>query len=55
MLYFPNFVVELLTYSPPIGVFYLMIWTPDKPEIDKAKCKCDCFDTVFRGRLIAAN
>ncbi len=31
------------------GVFYLKIWTPDKPNVDQANCKCDCFDTVFRG------
>ncbi|KAI8772530.1 uncharacterized protein LOC106063482 isoform X1 [Biomphalaria glabrata] len=33
-----------------IGVFYLKIWVPDKPPIDKQACTCSCFDTVFRGR-----
>ncbi|ELU02004.1 hypothetical protein CAPTEDRAFT_102797, partial [Capitella teleta] len=26
------------------------IWVPDKPVIDRAKCLCSCFDTIFRGR-----
>lgn len=33
-----------------IGIFYLKIWVPDKPPIDKQTCTCSCFDTVFRGR-----
>ncbi|GFO14060.1 hypothetical protein PoB_004056500 [Plakobranchus ocellatus] len=32
-----------------IGVFYLKIWVPDKPPVDKRACTCSCFDTVFRG------
>jgi len=32
-----------------LGVFY-HIWQPDKPTVDREKCTCDCFDTVFRGR-----
>ncbi|XP_041348737.1 uncharacterized protein LOC121368171 isoform X2 [Gigantopelta aegis] len=33
-----------------IGIFYKMIWVPDKPPIDRSGCTCSCFDTVFRGR-----
>ncbi|CAG5117828.1 unnamed protein product [Candidula unifasciata] len=33
-----------------IGVFYLKIWVPDKPPVDRQGCTCSCFDTVFRGR-----
>uniref|UniRef100_A0A0B6ZY17 Uncharacterized protein n=2 Tax=Arion vulgaris TaxID=1028688 RepID=A0A0B6ZY17_9EUPU len=33
-----------------IGVFYLKIWVPDKPPVDRRGCTCSCFDTVFRGR-----
>lgn len=33
-----------------IGVFYMKIWVPDKPPIDRYGCTCSCFDTVFRGR-----
>lgn len=32
-----------------IGIFY-RYWVPDKPVVNKARCACDCFDTVFRGR-----
>ncbi|XP_005097180.1 uncharacterized protein LOC101852763 isoform X1 [Aplysia californica] len=33
-----------------IGVFYMKIWVPDKPPIDKRECTCSCFDTIFRGQ-----
>lgn len=33
-----------------IGVFYMKIWVPDKPPIDRYGCTCSCFDTIFRGR-----
>ncbi|XP_050403665.1 uncharacterized protein LOC126819581 [Patella vulgata] len=36
-----------------IGVFYSMIWVPDKPPIDRSSCTCSCFDTIFRGRYEA--
>ncbi|XP_076435604.1 uncharacterized protein LOC143275411 isoform X2 [Babylonia areolata] len=41
--------VVLLPYLH-IGVFYMMIWVPDKPPVDRFGCTCSCFDTVFRGR-----
>lgn len=41
-------VIVLLPYLH-IGVFYLKIWVPDKPQIDRRSCTCSCFDTVFRG------
>ncbi|XP_074656679.1 uncharacterized protein LOC141909894 [Tubulanus polymorphus] len=25
------------------------IWTPNKPEVDKKTCTCECFDTVYKG------
>ncbi|KAK3769927.1 hypothetical protein RRG08_048138 [Elysia crispata] len=40
--------IVLLPYLH-IGVFYLKIWVPDKPQVDKRACTCSCFDTVFRG------
>jgi len=33
------------------GLFY-HIWSPDKPTVDRRRCTCDCFDTVFRGRVV---
>jgi len=33
-----------------IGVFYMMIWVPDKPKVNKNECTCNCFDTIFRGQ-----
>ncbi|KAL8595601.1 hypothetical protein ACOMHN_025638 [Nucella lapillus] len=41
--------VVLLPYLH-IGVFYMKIWVPDKPPVDRYGCTCSCFDTVFRGR-----
>lgn len=35
------------------GVFYLKIWVPDKPPIDRQGCTCSCFDTVFRGKDVS--
>ncbi|XP_021353523.1 uncharacterized protein LOC110450366 isoform X2 [Mizuhopecten yessoensis] len=26
-----------------------MIWVPDKDPVDKANCRCTCWDTVFKG------
>lgn len=42
------FIITLLPYIH-LGLFYY-IWSPDKPVVDRDKCSCDCFDTVFRGR-----
>ncbi|XP_076454002.1 uncharacterized protein LOC143289065 isoform X2 [Babylonia areolata] len=42
------FFVVLLPYLH-IGLFYMKIWVPDKPQIDRYGCTCSCFDTVFRG------
>ncbi|KAL8573700.1 hypothetical protein ACOMHN_018975 [Nucella lapillus] len=42
------FFVVLLPYLH-IGFFYMKIWVPDKPQIDRYGCTCSCFDTVFRG------
>ncbi|KAK7090640.1 hypothetical protein V1264_010406 [Littorina saxatilis] len=32
-----------------IGVLYMKLWAPDKPQIDRWGCTCSCFDTIFRG------
>ena len=32
-----------------LGVVNKMIWTPNKPVIDREKCKNTCFDTIFKG------
>jgi magnesium-transporting ATPase (P-type) len=40
--------IVLLPYLH-IGVFYY-IWSHDKPTVDRTRCSCDCFDTIFRGR-----
>ncbi|XP_025080095.1 uncharacterized protein LOC112555793 isoform X2 [Pomacea canaliculata] len=44
-----SFLIVILPYLH-IGVFYMKIWVPDKPKIDRYGCTCSCFDTVFRGR-----
>lgn len=41
-------IIALLPYLH-IGIFYLKIWVPGKPKVDRKKCRCSCFDTVFRG------
>lgn len=32
-----------------VGIFYLKVWVPNKPPVDKDNCTCSCFDTVFKG------
>jgi len=34
-----------------VSGFFYYIWSPDKPVVDRDKCSCDCFDTVFRGEF----
>ncbi|KAL5003898.1 hypothetical protein ScPMuIL_017354 [Solemya velum] len=46
--FFGATMVVLLPYLH-IGVFYMKIWVPDKPHINKKSCKCTCFDTIMRG------
>ncbi|XP_033760266.1 uncharacterized protein LOC117342281 [Pecten maximus] len=41
--------ITLLPYIH-IGIIHLKIWVPGKPKVDKNKCTCSCFDTVFRGQ-----
>ncbi|XP_067669462.1 uncharacterized protein [Haliotis asinina] len=48
-VFFGALVIIMLPFLH-IGVFYRLIWVPDKPPIDKYGCGCTCFDTVFRGR-----
>ncbi|KAL3831567.1 hypothetical protein ACJMK2_023306 [Sinanodonta woodiana] len=43
------FLVILLLPYIHIGIFHLKLWVPDKPAVDKEHCKCDCFDTVYKG------
>ncbi|KAK3592783.1 hypothetical protein CHS0354_003225 [Potamilus streckersoni] len=43
------FLVILLLPYIHIGILHLKFWVPDKPAVDKEHCKCDCFDTVYKG------
>ena len=29
----------------------MVLWTPNKPRVNKKNCTCSCFDTIFRGEL----
>ena len=30
----------------------MIIWTPNKPKVNRRNCTCSCFDTNFRGKTI---
>ncbi|XP_061183044.1 uncharacterized protein LOC133191313 [Saccostrea echinata] len=32
-----------------IGIVNNIIWVPEKPKVNRTRCHCDCFDTVFKG------
>ncbi|XP_062571178.1 uncharacterized protein LOC134233208 [Saccostrea cucullata] len=32
-----------------IGVIHKMIWVPNKTPVNRTGCRCDCFDTVYKG------
>ena len=36
-------------YFCVVGIVHKILWVPDKPPVNKAHCRCDCFDTVFKG------
>lgn len=31
------------------------MWVPNKKAIDREKCRCNCFDTVFKGKTFSCN
>ncbi|KAL5006780.1 hypothetical protein ScPMuIL_015586 [Solemya velum] len=32
-----------------IGIIHLYLWVPDKKAVNREDCRCNCFDTVFKG------
>ncbi|XP_061180327.1 uncharacterized protein LOC133188862 [Saccostrea echinata] len=32
-----------------IGIIHKMIWVPNKTPVNRTACRCDCFDTVYKG------
>ncbi|XP_048742425.1 uncharacterized protein LOC125655929 isoform X2 [Ostrea edulis] len=32
-----------------IGIVHKMIWVPNKPIVNRTSCRCNCFDTVYKG------
>lgn len=30
-----------------------MFWVPNKIPVNRTECRCNCFDTVYKGRLIS--
>ena len=36
-------------YFCVVGIVHKIFWVPDKPPVNKRHCRCDCFDTVFKG------
>lgn len=32
-----------------LGLFHMVLWTPNKPKVNRRNCTCTCFDTIFRG------
>ncbi|XP_061180326.1 uncharacterized protein LOC133188861 [Saccostrea echinata] len=35
--------------SIQIGVIHKMLWVPNKPPVNRSACRCNCFDTIFKG------
>ena len=33
----------------------MVIWTPNKPKVNRRNCTCSCFDTNFRGKTIVVH
>lgn len=35
------------------GIVNKMFWVPNKIPVNRTECRCNCFDTVYKGRLIS--
>lgn len=49
-MYFRQIVIQIkLFYST--GIVNKMFWVPNKIPVNRTECRCNCFDTVYKGRL----
>nr|XP_022308255.1 uncharacterized protein LOC111114263 [Crassostrea virginica] len=49
---FPAFLAGLIVFIIPcvhIGIVNKKIWVPNKTPVNKTTCRCNCFDTVYKG------
>lgn len=49
-MHFRHIVIQIkLFYST--GIVNKMFWVPNKVPVNRTECRCNCFDTVYKGRL----
>lgn len=51
-MYFRHIVLNIDIFFST-GIVNKMFWVPNKIPVNRTECRCNCFDTVYKGRLIS--